>query len=139
MADYDKIDPYGGSFRAALAADWPSGDVGKPYGVSLDTAGKVVKGKGNSTAVRAVLVLTKARKANEIVDCMKIGEIGNFAPTAGTPGTDFGVAGTDYFANGTTGVISATASDGSSYVGTTVEGSRLTVFVHPHTLAVDVP
>ena len=139
MADIDKYQPYGGGFRARLAADWPSGDVGKPYGVSLDNAGKVVKGKGNTAAVRGVLVLTKARKANEVVDVMVLGEITNFAPTAGTPGTDFGVAGSDYFADGTTGVITATASDGSSYVGTTIEGSRLHVNVRPHTLAVDIP
>lgn len=139
MADYDLVDPYGGSFRAKLAADWPSGDIRKPYGVSLNTSGEVVKGKGNSAAVRAVIVLTKARKKGEVVDCMRNGEITSFAPTAGVPNTDYGVAGTDYFAHPTTGVISATPVDGSTYVGTTAEGSRLLVWVEPHSLPVDVP
>lgn len=139
MATPGLVNPYGGSFRAALAADWDIADKGKPYGVSLNNAGKIVKGNGNSAAVRGVVVLSKAYKANARVDVHVIGEITDWAPTAGTPNVDYGTAGTDYFAHPTTGVISATAVDGSTYVGTTIEGSRLYLNVRPHTLAVDVP
>lgn len=139
MARYDKVDPYSSIHRAPLAADWASGDVGKPYAVNLNNVGKVVKGKGNGLAPRYVLILTKARKANEIVDLLAAGEITDWAPTAGVPGTDFGTAGTEYFGHPTTGVISATAVDGCAYIGTTVEGSRLLAHVAPHVLAVDVP
>ena len=139
MSRYDKWDAYDSLHRAPLAADWPPGDIGKPYAVSIDNTGSVVKGKGNSAAPRYVLVLTKARKAGEQVDVLHHGEITDFAPTAGIPGTDFGVAGTDYFGHPTTGVISATASDGCAFIGQTVEGSRILVHVRPHSLAVDVP
>lgn len=139
MARYDKIDPYNGVHRAPLAADWVSGDIGKPYAVGLNNAGKVVKGKGNQPFPRYVLILTKVKKANQMVDLVNIGELADFAPTAGVPEVDFGTPGTDYFGHGTTGAISATATDGCSYVGTTVEGSRLILAVSPHVLAVDVP
>jgi hypothetical protein len=129
MSDFDLINPYGGSFRAKLAANWPSGDIRKPYGVGLDAAGKVVKGKGHNGTIRGVIVLTKARKANETVDVMRFGEITNFAPTAGVPDTDFGVAGTDYFADNSTGIITATATADSTPIGFTATGDRLIVTV----------
>jgi hypothetical protein len=139
MSRYDKVDPYSDLHRAPLAADWPVGDLGKPYAVSLNAAGKVVKGKGNSRFPRFVLVLTKARKANEIVDVIDGGELLDFAPTSGVPQTDFGVAGTDYFGDPTTGAISSTPVNGCSYIGQTVEGSRLVVRVYPHVLPVVSP
>lgn len=100
MARYDKYDPKAGGFRAALAADWLAADVEKIYGVGLDTSGRVVKGPGN-TGIVGVLVLTKARKAGEIVDVMTSGEIVEFGESSGVAGTDWGVAGTAYYASTT--------------------------------------
>lgn len=126
MARIDKYNPYGGGFRAPLAADWVSGDLGKPYAVGLNSSGQVVKGAGQS-GIAGVLVLTKAYKAGTVVDVMTDGELIEFAPTATTPGSGFGTAGTAYFANTSTGVISTTGTTGAHKVGFTVEGSRLIV------------
>lgn len=131
MADYDHIDPYGGSFKAKLANNWSVDDLRKPFGVGLDSTGHVVKGRGHNGVIRGVFVLTKARKQNEMIDVMRLGEITSFAPTAGTPDTDYGVAGTDYFADNTTGIITAAPTADSTLVGFTVEGSRLVVIVDP--------
>lgn len=118
MARYDKYEPKAGGFRAALAADWASGDVAVAFGVGLDSSGNVVKGAG-ATGVLGVLVLTKVRKAGEIIDVMTGGEI----VEAGL------VAGTVYFAHASTGVISTTNT--GTRVGHTVEGSRIVVRVIP--------
>lgn len=134
MARYGLINPYGGNFRAYLAANWQEADIGKPYGVGLDTNGFVVKGAG-TTGIVGVLVLTRAGYFNEDepVDVMHDGEIAEFGPTAGVPGQDFGDAGSAYYADGTTGAIAVapggTPTAGSVYVGHTVEGSRLVVHV----------
>ena len=130
MARYDKYNPYGGGFRAPLAADWAEADIGKPYAVGINNSGQVVKGAGQS-GVTGVLILTMVRKAGAIVDVMTDGEIVEFGPTAGAPGTDFGAAGTSYFANTTTGVISTTSGVGTVKVGHTVEAKRLIVHVAP--------
>jgi len=127
MARYDKYEPYAGGFRAALAVDWLAADVNKVIGVGLNTSGAVVKGAGN-TGIVGVLVLTKARKAKEIVDVMKSGEIVDF-DTFGPVGaaTAFAsVAGTAYGADATTGVISA---GGAIPVGFTIERTRLDVSI----------
>lgn len=126
MARYDKYNPYGGGFRAPLAADWASADLGKPYAVGLNSSGQVVKGAGQSGVV-GVLVLTKAYKAGTVVDVMTDGEIIEFAPTATTPGSGSGAAGTSYFANASTGAISTTSTTGAHKIGFTAEGSRLIV------------
>lgn len=125
MARYDKYDPKVGGFRATLAADYASADVEKVFGVGLDANGRVVKGAG-ATGVVGVLVLTKARKAGEVVDVMTSGEIVEFGPTAGDPGVDFGDAGTVYF-SAANGAISDSGAEGSLRVGHTVEGQRLIV------------
>lgn len=130
MARYDKYDPYGGGFRALLAANWLDADVDKVFGVGLDAAGKLVKGAGASGMV-GVIVLTLPRKVNEgQVDIMTDGCIVDFGPTAGVPGTDFGVPGTKYYANATTGVVSSTGGAGTYFVGHTVEKDRLEVRFH---------
>ncbi len=128
MADYDIVNPYGNSFRAKLAAAWDATNKRKVYAVGLDANGKVVKGAG-VTGIRGLVVITRAMKANEVVDVMKRGEMVSFGPTAGTPDEDYGVAGTDYYANATTGVVTATPSAGGTYVGHTVEADRLIVDV----------
>lgn len=114
MANYDKYDPKAGGFRAALAADWAYD--GTPFGVGLNASGQVVKGSGNSGMV-GVLIVPQALKAGDIVDIMTNGEIVAFG----------GVAGTRYFANATTGVISSTSATGAFRVGATVKADRLVV------------
>lgn len=121
MARYDKYDPMVGGFRAPLAANWSTNDVSRPIGVGLNASGQVVKGAGNSGIV-GVIVLTKARKAGEIVDVMTAGEITEWDPvTAGTAG----VAGTVYYADATTGAITVTSAAGKTRVGHTAEATRL--------------
>lgn len=130
MARYDKYDPMGGGFRAALAADWLTADLNTVFGVGLDANGRVVKGAGNSGIV-GVICLTKARKAGEIVDVMKHGEVveADIAGPAGATATGT-VAGTSYSALTTTGVVGTTAPDATHvHVGHTVEASRLVVRV----------
>ena len=128
MARYDKYNPYGGGFRAPLAANFDAADAGKPFAVGLNNQGQVVKGAGQS-GVTGVLILTMAKGAGAIVDVMKFGEIVEFGPTAATPGSGFGAAGTAYFANTTTGAISATGGTGTVKVGHTVEAQRLVVAI----------
>lgn len=118
MARYDKYEPYAGGFRAPLAADWSADDLSTAFGVGLNANGQVVKGAGN-TGVLGVLVLTKAYKAGHIVDPMTDGELVEFGGTAGTV----------YYADAATGVLSTTNT--GTRVGHTVEGARLVVRVAP--------
>jgi hypothetical protein len=111
---YDKYNPVGGGFRALLAANWTGSD--DPFGVGLDADGHVVKGAG-VTGVVGVMIKTQDALAGQVVDVMKLGEIVEFD---GDPATI-------YYAHGTTGVISDTASDFP--VGFTVEETRLFVAV----------
>jgi len=131
MSRYDKYDPKVGGYRAPLAADFPADRVEHVVGVGHDANGRVVIGAGQS-GVRGVLVLTKARKAGEIVDVMTSGEIVEFGPSdAGKEaGVDFGVAGTKYYA-ATTGEVTSTSAAGKNYVGHTVSGQRLIVRFDP--------
>ena len=127
MGRYDKYDPKVGGFRAPLAADFLAANLEKVLGVGLDSSGRVVLGAGN-TGVLGLLVLTKARKAGEIVDVMTSGEIVEFGPSdaESVPGTDFGTAGTVYYSDDE-GLVTDTNADGSLRVGHTVEGQRLVV------------
>lgn len=122
MARIDKYDFNAGGFRAPLAADQVKtdgalGTATGPLGVGLDTSGRVVLGAGN-TGVVGALVLTENKKAGDIVDVMTAGEI-----------TDAGgVAGTNYTANTTTGIVSSAAASGTQIrIGHTVEVGRLVV------------
>ena len=124
MARYDKYDPLSGGFRAPLNADWAVADYGVPIGVGLNATGRVVKGTG-ATGILGVLVVdgrveggvvkSQPKKAGDIVDVMTDGEIVDVASLN---------AGTAYVANTTTGAL-ATAT--GTYVGFTVEASRLVV------------
>lgn len=117
MARIDKYDPVGGGFRAPLAADYSG--VAAPVGVGLDVNGRVVPGAG-TTGLKGVICLPKNKKASDVIDVMKDGELVEFA----------GVAGTLYTANTTTGAItSAAASATQIVVGFTVEATRLIVGV----------
>lgn len=129
MGRYDKYDPKVGGFRAPLAAEFSADDLEKVLGVGLDSNGRVVVGQGQSGVV-GLLVLTKARKAGEIVDVMTGGEIVEFGPSDddSVPGTDFGDAGTVYYSD-TAGAVTDTSAENSVRVGHTVEGKRLIVRV----------
>ena len=122
MARYDKYDGTCGGFRAALSADWAAADYGVPFGVGLNSSGRVVKGAG-VTGVLGVLVVdgvveggtikTEPKKAGDIVDVMTDGDIVETGQAAGTK----------IAANTTTGVLGATGT----LVGFTVEAGRMVV------------
>ena len=122
MARYDKYEPKGGGFRAALAEAFVVADINIPFAVGLDASGHVVKGAGNSGIV-GVLVLGQAMNAGDIVDVMTSGEIVEATLSDGTTALD---AGTAYFADDTTGELGASA-EGAAKVGFTVEATRLIV------------
>ncbi|ARW57101.1 hypothetical protein SEA_RIPARIAN_15 [Mycobacterium phage Riparian] len=98
MSRYDKYDPKNGGYRAPLASDFSASNRERLLGVGHDAQGRVVIGAGVS-GITGVLVLTKARKAGEIIDVMTSGEIVEFGPTLGVPGVDFGEPGTVYFSD----------------------------------------
>lgn len=133
MARYDKYDPKNGGYRAPLAADWDPANREKFLGVGHDANGRVVVGAG-VTGITGVLVLTKARKAGEIIDVMTSGDVVEFGPSdAGkVPGVDFGLPGKVYYA-AVSGIV--TAGDpaappaDSVRVGHTVTAQRLVVRV----------
>jgi hypothetical protein len=119
MARIDKYSGVGSGFRAPLAADWAG--QATAIGVGLDVNGRVVAGAGINGRIVGVLCKPDAGKAGSIVDIMKDGELVEFA----------GVAGTDYTANTTTGVISSAAASATQIrVGHTVEATRLIVGVN---------
>lgn len=153
MARYDKYDPVISGFRAPLAANLTltasasngvNGPAGiGPVGVSLDANGRAVVG-GDGTAKSIVGVLVKnmpmgaiagsaqlagivaapaGAQAGDIVDVMTDGEITDVAGLA---------AGTVYYADPTTGALTAVAPAAGvngCRVGHTVEATRLVVRV----------
>jgi hypothetical protein len=136
MARVDKYDPITGGFRADVALDVLDADLGKLYAYGLDSTGKAVKGAGQSGCLGVWVFNDKPGRVGPLreiqrQDIMREGCVTDFGPTAGVPGTDFGVAGTKYFANATTGAISATGGTGTYYVGATVEPDRLEVNFQP--------
>jgi hypothetical protein len=129
VARYDKYDPFDGGFRAALAALIAVGNVEKLLAVSLDANGKVVVGAQGQTGFRGLLVVNGLRNAGDIVDVMQDGECVECAGLA---------AGTNYFVDGTSGLIvagtgantsTAPVAAGSKYIGHTVEATRMVVRV----------
>jgi hypothetical protein len=139
MARYDQSDPINSTFRVDIAANYPDANLGKLYGVGLDSSGKLIIGAGQD-GICGVLVLNqkpgRVGPLREVprVDVMFSGEITDFGPTAGVPGTDFGVAGTAYYSDAA-GNITSTWAAGSWFVGRTVEPDRLIVNVSPGPLA----
>lgn len=139
MARFDKSDPINSTFRASVAVDYPDADLGKLFGCGLDSTGKVVKGGGQTGIIGVMVVNEKPGRVGPLrdvtrIDVMRSGCITDFGPTAGVPGTDFGLAGTKYFANTTTGVVSSTPALGSVLVGATAEADRLEVNIVPNPL-----
>lgn len=122
MSRIDKYDPVSGGFRAPLAAAYAGSET--PVGVGLDVNGRVVVGAGN-TGVVGVLCRPPLNpqtpllpySAGSQIDVMTDGELVEFG---GTPGTK-------YYSDAA-GVISTTAA-GGTYIGHTVEGTRLVVRV----------
>lgn len=98
MSSYDKYDPKNGGYRSPLAVDFDRDNLRRILGVGHDASGRTVIGAGQS-GITGVLVLTKARKAGEIIDVMTSGEIVEFGPTEGEPGVDFGRPGTVYYSD----------------------------------------
>jgi hypothetical protein len=88
MARFDVIEPYSGSFRAVLAADWVAAD-GTPVAVGLDSTGKVVPGAGNTGIVGIVVLVKRHKKAGDVVDimthgqCLEVGDTGFTGRAAG--------------------------------------------------------
>lgn len=120
MARIDKTESAVGVVRAPLAADVASGDYGLIFGAGLNGSGRVVKGAGNSGVIGVINPDRTVRKAGKIIDIFKLGD---FVECAGL------AAGTKYYANDTTGVISATSGAGTTYVGFTVEADRLVLAI----------
>lgn len=134
MARIDKSDPINSTFRAHIAADFPDANLGKLYGVGLDSAGKVVIGAGVDGIVGVMVLTEKPGMIGPLrqvarIDVMYSGEVTDFGPTTGVPGTDFGAAGHAYYSNAA-GVISDVWAAGSTYVGHCVEPDRLIVKVN---------
>ena len=135
MARFDKSDPINSTFRAHVAVNYPDDDLGKLFGVGLDSSGKVVKGAGQTGIIGVTVVTEKPGVVGPLrdvsrIDVMRSGCITDFGPTSGTPGVTFGAAGTKYYSDAN-GAISATNAAGSVYVGSTVEPDRLEVNVVP--------
>jgi len=131
MPRYDKFDPVANGFRVNVAADYADADLGKIFGVGLDSTGKVVKGNGQSGVIGVLVVTSKPGVVGPLkqiarVDVMTQGCVTDFCATAGVPGTDVGVAGTKYYSDAS-GNISTTAT--GTYVGVCVEPDRLEVNV----------
>lgn len=125
MSRVDKYNPKVGGYRATLAADVIEDQLERLYGVGHDAQGRLVIGAG-VTGIKAVWVWTKSMKAGKRCDTMTRGEVVEFGPTAGDPGEDFGVPGTNYYSDASGNI---TATPGGVYVGHTVEGQRLIVDV----------
>lgn len=120
MARIDKTEPNVGSFRAPLNADLAAGAA--PLGVGINSSGRVVVGAGQ-TGVVGVVVNPYAKKAGDIIDVLKLGQLVEFG----------GAAATIYTANTTTGVISnGAASATQKVIGFTVEADRLIIDVGPN-------
>lgn len=120
MPRYDKYEPYGGGFRAALAAAVIDANKFIAYGVGLDTSGRVVLGAGN-TGIVGVMITHGVKAAGDIVDVMIDGEIVDATGLT---------AGTKLTANTTTGAISNAAASATQVpIGFTVELTRISVHV----------
>lgn len=122
---FDKVEPMGGSFRAALAAAIVADDVGKVFGVSINSSGRAVLGGSVASAIKGVICAVKPMAIGDIIDVMTDGEITNFTDNAGAAVA----AGADHFAAIATGVVSVTSTSSPQYVGHTVEAGRLVVRV----------
>lgn len=130
MARYDKYSGVVGGFRVPLnaAVTATSGasstnQVGVPIAVGVNTSGRALVGDPSNSGFVGVVVCDKAKAIFDVIDVMTAGEIVEVAGLA---------AGTTYYANPTTGVLTASAPAagvGGFRVGHTVEATRLVVRV----------
>jgi len=118
MARIDKTESAVGVVRAPLAADVDSADFGKIFGAGLNAQGRAVVGAGQSGVIGVINPDRTVRKAGKIIDIFKLGD---FVECEGL------VAGSKYYADATTGVISTTNT--GTYVGFTVEADRLVLAI----------
>lgn len=116
MARIDKTDSAVGVVRAALAADVDESDYGKIIGVGINAQGRLVKGAGTSGVIGVIIPDRTRRKAGNVTDIFVLGDV---VEAEGL------TAGTKYYADATTGVLSTT--DTGTYVGFTVEADRLVI------------
>lgn len=125
MSRYDKYDPISGGFRALLELDWIAANLNKVVAVSLNASGRIIVGGAAVTDLVGVVVLTKLRKAREVVDVMTDGEIVEFALSNGAAAA----AGTQYFglADGTYNSSAPAAGVNAFSLGRTIEATRLVV------------
>lgn len=120
MARIDKTESAVGVVRAKNAAAVDAADFDKIFGVGLNGSSRVVKGAGTSGVIGVTTWHRGISKAGQVIDIFKLGD---FVECAGL------AAGTKYYANDTTGVISATGGAGTTYVGFTVEADRLVLAI----------
>lgn len=95
---YDKYDPISGGFRARVAEAWndtgvqATTHVGKIFGVSLNSSGRVVRGGADASAIVGVVIVQEAKSIGDVVDVMTAGEIADvFTLNDGTTATVPGV------------------------------------------------
>jgi hypothetical protein len=118
VSRFDKVEPLGGSFRAALAAAVVIGDVGVIKGVSLNSSGRLVQGAAALGAYKGVICADYTMAATQPIDVMTDGEIVDL-PAGFT-------AGADIFIAVATGLLTMTATS-NQYLGHMVETDRLIV------------
>lgn len=118
MARIDKTESAVGVVRAKNAATISEGDFGKIFGVGLNAQGRAAKGAAQSGIIGVTHWDRTNRKAGQVIDIFKLGD---FVDCAGL------AAGTKYYADATTGVISTTNT--GTYVGFTVEADRLVLAI----------
>lgn len=134
-------EPYGGGFRAALAADFGTlangADLGKVWAVALNGSGKVVKVNGTAGQTHAdcvgLMILTMEKYAGDVVDIMTDGQIVDIAATDGIANPATGGLVTVKSTNDGTLVTAQTLTTATNYTqaGRFVEANRLVVRVRP--------
>lgn len=111
MARFDKYDPVSGGFRAKLKLAFTvttAADKERLFGVSIEAATGLVLIGGATTAIRGVVNIRESKAAGDIVDVMTSGEIANFNFL--NDGVTATVLGTPYYADATTGALTATST-----------------------------
>lgn len=131
MARYDKYDPINGGFRATIAADYPDSLLGAIVGVGMNSAGQLVVGAGQ-TGIIGVLVLTQKpgrvgpQREVSVVDVMQMGCVTDFGPTSGTPGVNYGAAGTPYYSDSAGNISSAATQSAQQQLTIVATGGTFT-------------
>lgn len=126
MARFDKVEPKGGSFRAALGFAIPANLVGVPLGVRIDTNGKVQRGSAvvaTPADIRGVICPSNVMGIGDAIDVMTDGEIVDMTGLT---------AGASVYADSTTAINKGdlvTSATTNKAVGWTVEATRLIVRV----------